>query len=86
MNAEDRDEYENILLLDNIVEANLLESLLQEAGIPFYIRPWQDASFDGIWTEQKGWGWVLGRKEDEAAILTIYRERVQARGDGEIGE
>jgi hypothetical protein len=77
MDTNDQDEYENILLLDNIVEANLMESLLQEAEISFYIRPWQDASFDGIWTEQKGWGWVVGRKEDEKAIVEIYRDRVK---------
>lgn len=82
MDSEDRDEYENILLLDNIVEANLMESLLKESGIPFYIRPWQDASFDGIWTDQKGWGWVVGRKDDEGKIIEIYQNRVQENEEG----
>ena len=76
MEENDREEYENVLVLENIVEANLMESLLNDEGISFYIREWKDVNFDGVWTEQKGYGWLMGRKADENRIRKIYTDRV----------
>jgi len=81
MAQADQEQYESILVLNNMVEADLMERLLNEAGLPFFIREWHDVNYDGIWVEQKGWGWVMGRTADEEAIRAIYRDRI-AGGDG----
>jgi len=79
MMDKDDEEYENILILANMVEADLMERLLSEQDIPYYIRPWQDVSFDGIFVERKGYGWLMGRRADENIIRTIYKDRIQSR-------
>ncbi len=81
MEEIDREKYENVLVLANLVEANLMESLLKDEDIPFYVREWKDINFDGVWTDQKGYGWLMGRKADEERIRRIYTERVGKEGD-----
>jgi hypothetical protein len=81
MIPKDNEEYENILVLSNLVEADLMDRLLFEADIPFYVRPWHDISFDGVFVEQNGYGWLMGRRADREKILTIYNDRIAAGGD-----
>lgn len=76
MNTPDKEEYEAVQTLANLVEANLMEQLLTEEEIPFFIREWHDVNDEGIWIDEKGWGWILGRKADEEKIRTLYRERI----------
>lgn len=64
---------EKVIDLKDISEATLLESLLKEEEIPFYIRDWHDPSFDGIWQEQKGWGCLLAPVEYHDRIREIYK-------------
>ncbi len=82
MNESDREEYENILILRNVVEANLMEQLLKEENLTFYIRPWHDVNYDGVFVNQKGYGWLMGRTEDEGKIRSIYEDRI-AKEDNE---
>jgi hypothetical protein len=80
MSGRDNEEYENILVLANLVEADLMEKVLTEEGIPFYIRPWHDINFDGIFAEQKGYGWLMGRRADEELVRRVYTDRISAAG------
>jgi hypothetical protein len=77
----DKEAFENILVLNDIVEAGLMENLLSEEGLSFYVRPWRDVSFSGICTDRKGYGWLMGRTEDEEKIRTIYTERIGTQDD-----
>ena len=77
----DKEEFENILVLGDIVEADLMEKLLTEEGLSFYIRPWRDVSFEGMFDEQKGFGWLMGRKADEEKIRKIYNDRIAVKND-----
>ena len=83
MSNSDTEEYENVLVLRNLVEADLMEKILKEMDIPFYVRPWHDVNFDGIFAEQKGYGWLMGRKADEDTIKAIYHDRISQ--EPEIG-
>jgi hypothetical protein len=76
MSESDKEGYENILVLADIIEADLMEKLLTEEGLSFYIRPWRDVNFDGMFVEQKGFGWLMGRIADEKQIRTIFDERI----------
>lgn len=70
----DKEDYENILVLADIVEADLMEQLLKDEEIPFYVRPWRDINFDGVFEMQKGFGWLIGRSADKERINTIYTD------------
>lgn len=76
MNDSDNVEYENILILADVVEADLMDKLLKDEGLSYYIRPWRDINFDGMFVEQKGFGWLMGRRADEERIRSIYTDRI----------
>jgi hypothetical protein len=46
------------LALDNQVEASLLDLMLQEDGVPHFVRSYHDRAYDGLWQFQEGWGYV----------------------------
>jgi len=58
------------LFLDNAIEANLLEAVLVQEKISFYLRSYADLAYDGIFHTQKGWGHV--------EVPDEYRKRVNS--------
>lgn len=63
-----------ILVFENEIEANLLNSLLNERAIPHMIRSYHDSVYDGLWQSQSGWGHLEASEEFEAEIMQIYME------------
>jgi hypothetical protein len=57
--------------LRNSVEANLLEAILREAGVPHFIKVYRDAGFNGSWHFVDAWGQVECAAEDEAQVREI---------------
>ena len=55
MEARDS-EFARIALLENMIEAQLMESILTERDIPHRIRSFHDTAYDGLFQIQKGWG------------------------------
>ncbi len=56
MNRIIEEEFVNIAVLENIIEAQLLESILKEEKIPHHIRSFHDTAYDGLFQVQLGWG------------------------------
>jgi hypothetical protein len=65
------DTYIKITGLENIVEAQLMESILKDKGIPHRIRSFHDTAYDGLFQFQKGWGEVFAPPEVKQEILEI---------------
>jgi len=63
-----------ILVLENEIEANLLDGLLKEREIPHVIRSYHDSAYDGLWQYHSGWGQLDAPEEYKDEILMIYRE------------
>ncbi len=63
-----------ILILNNAVEANLLDGLLNDSDIPHMIRSYHDSAYDGLWQMQSGWGQLDAPREYREEILMIYNE------------
>ena len=63
--------YIKITGLENIVEAQLMESILQEKGIPHRIRSFHDTAYDGLFQFQKGWGEIYAPEALKEEILDI---------------
>ena len=68
------DAYQKIAILENQVEAQLLDTILTEREVPHMIRSYYDAAYDGIFQVQKGWGAVIARDIDKEAILEILQD------------
>jgi hypothetical protein len=66
--------FEKILVLDNEVEARLLESMLQDKEIPHLIRSYHDSAYDGLWQQQQGWGHVEAPQRYKQEILEIFQD------------
>jgi predicted DNA-binding transcriptional regulator len=71
------EKYKKIAVLDDQFEAQLLESILKERGIPHLLRSYYDTAFDGLFQTQKGWGYISAPPEfskDIEEILTELRK------------
>jgi hypothetical protein len=61
-----------ILILNNAIEASLIDGLLNERDIPHVIRSHHDSAYDGLWQMQSGWGQLDAPEEYREEILMIY--------------
>jgi len=69
-------EFVKIAALESTLEAQLIESILNEKEIPHRIRSFHDTAYDGLFQIQKGWGELFSSpdlKEDILAILEMVR-------------
>ena len=64
---------EKILILDNQIEAKLMEEILTEKDIPFIIRSYHDSAYDGLWQMQSGWGHIEAPPKYKEEILEVYK-------------
>ncbi len=74
MNERDDQEFVNIATLDNIIEAQLIDSILNEHDIPHQIRSFHDTAYDGLFQFQKGWGALWAPGSSKAEILEILND------------
>jgi hypothetical protein len=49
-------DYVRVTVLENEIEARLVESILQERNIPHWMVSYHDTAYDGLFQTQKGWG------------------------------
>jgi hypothetical protein len=66
--------YKKVVVLNNEVEARLLDAVLEEQQIPHLMRSYHDGAYDGLWQQQRGWGHVEAPEEYEEQILSIYED------------
>ena len=68
------EQFKKILTLENEIEAQLLDSVLTERGIPHLIRSYYDSAYNGIFQTQKGWGVVMAPLIFKETITSIYQD------------
>jgi hypothetical protein len=66
--------YLKIAILENEIEARLLESILTERSIPHFMRSYYDTAYDGLFQTQKGWGYVGAPESYQGEIIEILSE------------
>ena len=74
MDKKFEQEFVNIAILDNIIEAQLVDSILNEHDIPHQIRSFHDTAYDGLFQLQMGWGALLGPVSSKLEILEILHD------------
>ena len=78
MSEIDKHEFINIAILENIIEAQLVDSILNEQNIPHMIRSFYDTAYDGLFQFQMGWGELcapLSYKQEIIDILNDVRSK-----------
>jgi hypothetical protein len=73
--------FKKILVLNNEVEARLLDAVLSEQEIPHLMRSYHDRAYDGLWQQQQGWGHVEAPDDFEERILSIYDDLHSESGE-----
>jgi len=68
------DDYAKVSVLDNEIEAQLVDSILDERGIPHLMVSYHDTAYDGLFQTQKGWGHVSSPAPFKQEILEILDE------------
>jgi hypothetical protein len=74
------DDYVKVIVLDNEIEAQLLDSILDERDIPHLMVSYHDTAYDGLFQTQKGWGHVSAPalfKQEILEILNAVRRDAQ---------
>ncbi len=78
MREIDKHEFINVAILENIIEAQLIDSILNEQDIPHMIRSFYDTAYDGLFQFQMGWGEIcapLSYKQEIIDILNDVRSK-----------
>jgi hypothetical protein len=66
--------FEKIAVLDNEVQAELVDSVLEERGIPHIMQSYHDSALDGIYQARSGWGHVEAPLDAKEEILAVIEE------------
>jgi len=74
MNETNEQEFIDIAILDNIIEAQLVESILNEQNIPHFIRSFHDTAYDGLFQVQMGWGKLCAPLSYKQEIIEIIND------------
>jgi hypothetical protein len=66
--------FEKIVVLDNEVQAELVDSVLSARGIPHIMQSYHDSALDGLFQGQRGWGCVEAPLSCKDEILTVIED------------
>jgi len=72
-------EYVKVAVLQNEIEARLLDSILQERQIPHVLQSYHDVAYDGLFQFQQGWGCVYAPHSFEQEIQEILADLLADR-------
>jgi hypothetical protein len=70
---ESADPFVKIVVLENTVEAQIIQSLLDQYGIPHRLRSYHDTAYDGLFQFQRGWGELLAPESRRREILEMIQ-------------
>jgi len=68
------DKLEKIAVLDNEVQAELVDSVLSERDIPHIMRSYHDSALDGLYQARGGWGHIEAQESSREEILAVLAE------------
>ncbi len=73
---------EKVAMLDNEIEAQIVDAALEERGIPHRIKSYHDSALDGLVQFVQGWGHLEAPVENKDEVLEILEGiRSEATGD-----
>lgn len=65
------DNYKKIAVLENQIQAQLLDDVLKKRNIPHMMRSYYDSAYNGLYQHSKGWGHVEAPESYEDEIIEI---------------
>jgi len=68
------DAFKKITILENEIEAQLLESVLKERDIAHFLKSYHDPAYGSLYQTHKGWGEVTAPENVKEEILEILSD------------
>jgi hypothetical protein len=81
MNPVEEKEFTEIAVLESIIEAQLVESILEDRKIPFRIQSYHDTAYNGLFQFQKGWGRIFAFFSSRQEIMVILDQIRSKKSD-----
>ena len=76
--SDETERFEKVAVLDNEVQAELMDDVLSDRKIPHIMQSYHDSAYDGLFQTGKGWGAILAplsfREEIQTALADIRRQ------------
>src|ERR1035438_3008595 len=66
--------FEKIAVLDNEVQAELIDGVLSDRNIPHIMQTYHDSALDGLFQGGKGWGVILAHESSRGEIVAALAE------------
>jgi len=67
-------DFKQIIVLDNEIEANIMEDILKDREIPHLIKSYHVPGYDGVFQFHMGWGHIEAEEKYRKEILEIYSD------------
>ena len=82
--SDETERFEKVAVLDNEVQAELMDGVLSDRNIPHIMQTYHDSALDGLFQAGKGWGVILAhassREEILAALADVRRQSQSSSG------
>jgi hypothetical protein len=72
--SDEAERFEKAVVLDNEVQAELMDEVLSERKIPHIMQSYHDSALDGLYQMGKGWGVILAPTSFKEEILTALAD------------
>ena len=77
---------EKVAVLDNEIQAQLIDNVLTDRGIPHVLRSYHDSVYDGLFQTGLGWGHLEAPPSFRQEVLDVIEEiKRQARSPSPEG-
>lgn len=64
-------EYVRIATIEDEFEAQILQAILEERQLNYFLKSFYDSAYDGLFQRNYGWGVIFASKDNEKEILDI---------------
>ena len=73
--------FRKIIVLDDEIQAQLVDAVLTDQDIPHTMRSYHDSAYDGLFQGPQGWGHVEAPETYQAQIVEIVKDLSRRRAD-----
>lgn len=72
--SDKMENFVKVIVIENQFEAQVLESILEERGIPYFLKSYDDMAYGTLFQLYKGWGQLTAPERFKAEIIEIVND------------
>lgn len=80
--SDQMENFVKVVVIENQFEAQVLESILEERGIPYFLKTYDDVAYGNLYQLHRGWGQLTAPERFKDEIVEIVNDlRNSPEGD-----